>query len=55
VCGADDWEGVEEVATGALDWLRGFLPFANGIPTAQTLRNVFRLLDLSHALRIELG
>ena len=25
VCGADDWEGVEEVATGALDWLRGFL------------------------------
>lgn len=45
VCGADDWEGVEEVATGALDWLRDFLPFAHGIPTAQTLRKVFRLLD----------
>lgn len=45
VCGADDWDGVEEVATGALDWLRGFLPFSNGIPTAQTLRKVFRLLD----------
>ena len=45
VCGADDWEGVEEVATGALDWLEGFLPFANGVPTAQTLRKVFRLLD----------
>jgi predicted transposase YbfD/YdcC len=45
VCGADDWEGVEEIATGALDWLRGFLPFANGIATAQTLRKVFRLLD----------
>ena len=45
VCGADDWEGVEEIATGALDWLRGFLPFANGVPTAQTLRKVFRLLD----------
>ena len=45
VCGADDWEGVEEVAAGALDWLRGFLPFANGIATAQTLRKVFRLLD----------
>src|SRR6202451_1301130 len=50
VCGADDWEGVEEVATGALDWLRGFLPFANGIPTAQTLRKGFRLLD-SEALQ----
>ncbi len=45
VCGADDWEGVEEVATGALDWLRSFLPFADGIATAQTLRKVFRLLD----------
>ena len=33
VCGADDWDGVEEVATGALDWLRGFLLFKNGIPT----------------------
>lgn len=45
VCGADDWDGVEEVATGALNWLRGFLPFSNGVPTAQTLRKVFRLLD----------
>ena len=45
VCGADDWDGVEEVATGALEWLRGFLLFKNGIPTAQTLREVFRLLD----------
>jgi predicted transposase YbfD/YdcC len=45
VCGADDWEGVEEVAKGSLDWLRRFLPFANGVARAQTLRKVFRLLD----------
>src|SRR5271156_5718155 len=45
VCGADDWAGVEEVATGALEWLGGSLPITNGIPTAQTLRKVFRLLD----------
>jgi hypothetical protein len=45
VCRADDWEGVDEVANGALDWLRRFLPFANGLPMAQTLREVFRLLD----------
>lgn len=38
VCGADDWDGIEEVATGALDWLREFLPFEHGIATAQTLR-----------------
>ena len=45
VCGADDWEQVEGVAEGALDWLRGFLPFADGVPTAQTFRKVFRLID----------
>jgi predicted transposase YbfD/YdcC len=45
VCGADDWEGIEEIAKGTPDWLRGFLPFANGIPTAQTFRKAFRLLD----------
>jgi len=45
ICGADDWEGVEEVATGALEWLCSFLPFAAGIATAQTLRKVFRSSD----------
>ncbi|WP_159732638.1 ISAs1 family transposase [Methylosinus sp. Ce-a6] len=45
ICGADDWDGVEEIAAGALDWLRGYLLFANGVATAQTLRKVFRLLD----------
>ena len=45
VCGADDWEGVEAVAESSLDWLRGFLPFAEGVPTAQTFRKFFRLLD----------
>lgn len=45
VCGGDDWDGVEEIAHGALDWLRRFLPFKEGVATAQTLRKVFRLLD----------
>jgi len=45
VCGEDDWEGVEEIAEGGLDWRRGFLPFTNGIATAQTFRKVFRLID----------
>lgn len=45
VCGADDWEGVEEIAKGALNWLRGVLPYRIGVLTAQTFRKVFRLLD----------
>ena len=51
VCGADDWEGVEEVGKGALPWLRGFLPFVHGIATAQTFRKVFRLLDAAALAR----
>ena len=45
VCGADDWERVEDYASESLDWLRRYLPFAEGIPTAQTFRKVFRVLD----------
>jgi len=45
ICGADDWEGVEAIAEGALDWLRGFLPFAAGVPKAQTFCKVFRLIN----------
>jgi len=43
VCEANDWEEIEEVATRALDWLRAFLPFENGIATAQ--RKGFHPLD----------
>ena len=45
VCGADDWERVEDYASESLDWLRRDPPFAEGIPTAQTFRKVFRALD----------
>ena len=44
LCGADDWDGIETVGEGLIDWLRQFLPFHHGIPTAQTFRKVFRLL-----------
>jgi hypothetical protein len=30
VCGADDWERVEDHARESLDWLRRYLPFARG-------------------------
>ena len=46
VCGADDCERVEDYASESLDWLRRCLPFAQGVPSAQTFRKVFRLIDL---------
>jgi predicted transposase YbfD/YdcC len=45
VCGAQDWEDVAIMAVEHLAWLRGFLPFADGVATAQTYRVVFRALD----------
>ncbi len=36
---------MELVAESSLGWLRGFLPFAEGVPTAQTFRKIFLLLD----------
>jgi len=37
VCGADDWEGVEEIATGGCGLAAGFLPFADGVPQGYVL------------------
>ncbi len=45
LCRCEDFDEIEEFANAELDWLRQFLPFAEGIPTAQTFRKLFRLLD----------
>ncbi len=45
LCRCEDFDGIEEFANAEPDWLRQFLPFANGIPTAQGFRKVFRLLN----------
>ena len=43
--GADDWVMVVEWAELKLDWLRRYLPFANGIASHDTFSRVFSLLD----------
>jgi predicted transposase YbfD/YdcC len=43
--GAEDWVNVVEWAQLKLDWLRRFLPFANGIASHDTFSRVFSLLD----------
>jgi predicted transposase YbfD/YdcC len=45
LCGAEDWEEIVMFAQAQQAWLKGFLPFASGIPSAQTYRAVFRALD----------
>ena len=43
--GADSWVTVGEWGRMKLDWLRRWLPFANGIASHDTFSRVFSLLD----------
>jgi predicted transposase YbfD/YdcC len=45
--GADTWVSVALWGRAKLDWLRQFLPFANGIAAHDTFGRVFSLLDAS--------
>jgi predicted transposase YbfD/YdcC len=43
--GAEGWEDIEEFGQSKEGWLRQFLELANGIPSHDTFRRVFSLLD----------
>jgi predicted transposase YbfD/YdcC len=45
MCGGDDFDDFESICEELLDWLGSFLPFANGIAPAQTMRRVLRAID----------
>jgi predicted transposase YbfD/YdcC len=45
LCGADSWSEVELYGRSKEEWLRRFVPLANGIPSHDTLGRVFSRLD----------
>jgi predicted transposase YbfD/YdcC len=47
LCGAETWDDVVLYANNCLDWMRDWLPFdfENGIPSHDTYRRVFSLID----------
>lgn len=45
LCGADSWAEVELFGRSKKEWLRQFLPLANGIPSHDTFGRVFSRLD----------
>lgn len=51
VCGADTWVEVEVWGNANQKWLRTFLELPNGIPSHDTFRRVFMLLDPSQFRR----
>ena len=45
ICGADGWLDIAAYGHAKYDWLKTFLPLPNGIPSHDTFRRVFCLLD----------
>ena len=45
LCGADGWQEIADYSESKLDWLSTFLSLPGGIPSHDTFRRVFCLLD----------
>jgi len=45
ICGADRWEQIADYSRSKIDWLQTFLTLPGGIPSHDTFRRVFCLLD----------
>jgi len=45
ICGADNWEEIAEFGESKREWFATFLELENGIPSPDTFRRVFILLD----------
>jgi predicted transposase YbfD/YdcC len=45
ICGAEGWEDIAKYGVAKYDWLQTFLALPNGIPSHDTFRRVFCLLD----------
>lgn len=45
VCGAEGWEEIEDFGYSREEWLRQYLPFANGIPGHDTIAHAMSRLD----------
>src|SRR6185437_1688070 len=45
LCGADSWEQIADYAHSKIDWIKTFLALPGGIPSHDTFRRVFCLLD----------
>jgi predicted transposase YbfD/YdcC len=45
IAGCDGWSDIEQFAKQRQEFLRQYLPFANGVPSDDTLRRFFRAID----------
>jgi predicted transposase YbfD/YdcC len=45
ICGADSWVEIEAYGHSKTDWLQSFLALPNGIPSHDTIRRLFTMLE----------
>jgi predicted transposase YbfD/YdcC len=45
ICGADSWVDIEAYGHSKADWLQSFLALPNGIPSHDTIRRLFAMLE----------
>jgi len=45
LCGADDWNSIEEFGNSKQPWFKSFLELPNGIPSHDTFRRLFSMLS----------
>lgn len=45
ICGAESWTDIEDYGHSKEEWLRQFLELPNGVPSHDTFRRVFMLMD----------
>ena len=45
LCGADNWQEIADYSESKSDWLKAFLTLPEGVPSHDTFRRVFCLLD----------
>ena len=45
LCDGEDWDDVAYFAEEHMEWLRRWLPYADGVPSPRTFRDVFSALD----------
>ena len=45
ICGAEGWEDIAKYGVAKHDWLKTFLTLPHGIPSHDTFRRIFCLLD----------
>ena len=52
ICGVQSWCGVEDFGNDRLEWLRKYLPYANGIPSHDTIGRVMSLLKPTALVKV---